>query len=88
MVGDSRDGEKVIPWEGEIRRSRVRLGSGGSESGVLGSRQRYAVSVSLNYFLQGVLSNAPTLERSQGERHTGTDQSPRRSQIVQHTEGN
>lgn len=67
MVGDSRDGEKVIiPWEGEIRRSRVRLGSGGSEGGMLGSRQRCAVSVPLNYFLQGVLLHAPTLERSQG----------------------
>lgn len=55
VVRDSRDRERVLPWEGEIRRNRVRLGSGGSEGGVLASRQRCAVSVSLSCFLQGVL---------------------------------
>lgn len=54
MVGDSRDGERVVPWEGEIRRSRVRLGSRGPEGGVLGSKQGCAVSVSFNYSLQGL----------------------------------
>lgn len=82
MVGDSRDGERVVPWEGEIRRSRGRLGSRGPEGGVLGSKQGCAVSVSFNYSLQGLPCMPLILERSQGNVERRTDQSPLRSSIT------